>query len=152
MKFLIAVFLQASPFINFGDFCRPPRLLHTSHLLFSPKFASLPIYSALPFYLKLESTKNPSKQIQPTLEDIMGLEQTAAIKGNNIIENLYLNQDLTSYANANKIQTAMMALDNEKIFDKVDWQFLKALQNFGYGLEIIKKIKTVYQTNKPRSR
>ena len=82
----------------------------------------------------------------------MGLEQTAAIKGNNIIENLYLNQDLTSYANANKIQTAMMALDNEKIFDKVDWQFLKALQNFGYGLEIIKKIKTVYQTNKPRSR
>ena len=61
---------------------------------------------------------------------------------------MYLNQDLTSYANANKTQTAMMALDNEKIFDKVDWQFLKALQNFAYGLEIIKKIKTVYQTNK----
>ena len=52
MKFLIAVFLPASPFINFGDFCQPPRLL------FSPKFASLPVYSALPFYLKLESNKH----------------------------------------------------------------------------------------------
>ena len=55
MKFLIAVFLPVSPFIptslfiNFGDFCQPPRLL------FWLKFASLPVYSALPFYLKLES-------------------------------------------------------------------------------------------------
>ena len=55
MKFLIAVFLPASlfiptcPFINFGDFCHPRRLL------FLPKFSSLLLYSALPFYLKLDS-------------------------------------------------------------------------------------------------
>ena len=45
----VAVFLPASPFINFGDFRQPPRLL------FWPKFVSLSVYSALPFYLKLES-------------------------------------------------------------------------------------------------
>ena len=62
MKFLTAVFLPASPFIptspfiNFGDFCQPPRLLHLPRLLFWLKLASLPVYSALPFYLKLEST------------------------------------------------------------------------------------------------
>ena len=56
MKFLIVVFLPASPFINFGDLCQPPRLLHPPpRLLFWRKFASLPVYSALPFYLKLES-------------------------------------------------------------------------------------------------
>ena len=49
MKFLIAVFLPASPYINFGDFWQPPRLI------FWLKFASLPVYSALPFYLKLEN-------------------------------------------------------------------------------------------------
>ena len=79
MKFLIVVFLPASPFINFGDFfanlpvyytlpvyyfdwnlpaypfiilteiCQHPRLL------FWLKFASIPVYSALSFYLKLES-------------------------------------------------------------------------------------------------
>ena len=54
MKFLIAVFLPASPFIptspfiNFGD-CQTPRLL------FWLKFASLLVYSALLFYLKFES-------------------------------------------------------------------------------------------------
>ena len=55
MKFLIAVLLPASSFnptsmfINFGDFCQPPCLL------FWPKFASLPVSSALPFYLKFDS-------------------------------------------------------------------------------------------------
>ena len=62
MKFLIAVYLPASPFfltspfINFGDFCQPSRLLHFPCLLFWQKFASLPVYSTLPFYLKLKST------------------------------------------------------------------------------------------------
>ena len=43
-----------------------------------------------------------------------------------------------SYANANKIQAAMIALDQEKVFDRVEWNLLlKALQHFGYGAEII---------------
>ena len=59
MKFLMAVFLPASLFIptslfiNFGGFCQTPRLLHPPHSLFSAQFASLPIYSAFPFYFKL---------------------------------------------------------------------------------------------------
>ena len=63
MKFLTDVFLPlspfipTSPFINFGDFCQFPHLLHPSLLLFWQKFASLTVYSALAFYLKLESTR-----------------------------------------------------------------------------------------------
>ena len=53
MILLIAVFLPASPFTNFGDFCQPP---NPPRLLFWVKFASLPVYSVLPLYLKLEST------------------------------------------------------------------------------------------------
>ena len=49
-------FIPTSPFINFGDFCQPPRLFHPTRLLLWPKFASLLVYSALPFYLKLESS------------------------------------------------------------------------------------------------
>ena len=70
MKFLIAVFLSASPFtatysfINFGDFCQP------LCLLFWPKFASQLVYSALSFYLKLESNSYPflAKWIQLSLK------------------------------------------------------------------------------------
>ena len=57
MKFLIAVLLPVSPFINFGDFCQLPRSL------FRPKFVSFPVYSALPFYLKLESIRRNTETL-----------------------------------------------------------------------------------------
>ena len=56
-------------------------------------------------------TKILANQIRPTLEDIIGPELTAAIKGRTIIENLRLNRDVMSYANAHKIQAAVIALD-----------------------------------------
>ena len=56
MKFPIAVFFPASPFITFGDFCQLPRLLHPPRLLFWSNSASLTVYSTLPFYLKLDSS------------------------------------------------------------------------------------------------
>ena len=59
-------------------------------------------------------TKILANKIQPTSKDIIGPEQTAAIKGRTNAENLQLNRDVKSYANANKFQ--------------VDWNFLfKAL-------------------------
>ena len=48
VKFLIAVFFQASPFIstslfiNFGNFCQPPRLLHPPCLLFYTEICQPP--------------------------------------------------------------------------------------------------------------
>ena len=65
-------------------------------------------------------------------------EQTAAIKVRAIIENMQLNQDVMSYANANKIQAEMIVLDQEKVFDdRVDWSFLFKALHFWYGPEII---------------
>ena len=91
-------------------------------------------------------TKILAKKMQSILEDVIDAEQTAAIKGRIITENLQLNRDLMLYANANKIQVAMIELDQEKAFGRVACHFLfKALQHFGYGPEIIQKIKTVYQ-------
>ena len=34
VKFLIVVFLPASPFIKIEDFCQPPGLMHRPRLLF----------------------------------------------------------------------------------------------------------------------
>ena len=98
-------------------------------------------------------TKILANQIRPTLEDIIGPELTAAIKGRTIIENLRLNRDVMSYANAHKIQAAVIALDQEKALDRVDLNFLfKALHHFGYGPEITQKIKTVYQNIKTQTK
>ena len=51
-----------------------------------------------------------------------------------------------SHTNANKIQAAMIALDQGKAFERVNWNFLfKALQHYGFTPVMIEKIKTVYQ-------
>ena len=51
-----------------------------------------------------------------------------------------------SYANANMILAAMTALNQEKAYDRVDWDFLSTvLHYFRYGPETIQKMKTVYQ-------
>ena len=66
MKFLIAVFLPASPFIptflfiNFGDFCQPPSLLQPPRLSFCAEILwSLHLFCFTPapshFYLKFEN-------------------------------------------------------------------------------------------------
>ena len=69
----------------------------------------------------------------------------AAIKGSTIIENLQLNWYLMSYTSINKTQGAMIALDQKKAFDMVNWAFLfKILHQFGYGPKIIQKIRTIY--------
>ena len=40
----------------------------------------------------------------------------------------------------------MIEPDQEKAFDRVDWNFIfKTLQHPAYGPEMIQKIKTVYQ-------
>ena len=62
-------------------------------------------------------TKILANKIQPTLEDLIGPEQTAAIRGRVITENWQLNREIMSYGSVNKIQAAMIAPDQEKVFD-----------------------------------
>ena len=53
--------------------------------------------------LRLQSIhKDTSKRMQTSLNDIIGTEQTATIRGRTIIENLQLCRDIISYVNINK--------------------------------------------------
>ena len=90
-------------------------------------------------------TKILATKMQPSLNDIIGTEQTAAIRGRTIIENLQLNRDMISYANLNNLEASIITLDQEKAFDRVDRHFLlKALRKFGYGPNLIATIEAIY--------
>ena len=55
-----------------------------------------------------------ANRIHSSLEDIIGSEQTAAVREKTIIENLQLNRDTIAYANLNNLETSIITLDQEK--------------------------------------
>ena len=55
-----------------------------------------------------------ANRIQSSLEDIIGSEQTAAVREKTIIEILQLNRDTIAYANLNNLETSIITLDQEK--------------------------------------
>ena len=84
--------------------------------------------------------------MQSSLNDIISTEQTAAIKGRTIIENLQLSRDIISFANTNELEASIITLDQEKAFGRVDRNFLfKTLRKFEYGPKIISLIETIYK-------
>ena len=60
-----------------------------------------------------------ANRFQGSLEDIISTEQTAAVKGRTIIENLQINRDIISFANTNNLEASKITLDQEKAFDRV---------------------------------
>ena len=65
---------------------------------------------------------------------IICYNQTCGIPGRTISENLMLMRDLIEYADHADIPLAILSLDQEKAFDRVDWSFLqRILVTFGFG-------------------
>jgi hypothetical protein len=65
---------------------------------------------------------------------IVGSDQTCGIPGRTISENLCLIRDLIEYADRADMPLALLSLDQEKAFDRVDWAFLqRILLKFGFG-------------------
>ena len=94
-------------------------------------------------------TKILATKMHPSLNDIIGTEQTAAIRGRAIIENLQLNRDIISYANLNNLEASIITLDQEKAFDRVNREFLfKTLRKFGYRPKLINTIEAMYNNIK----
>ena len=65
---------------------------------------------------------------------IVSYDQTCGIPGRTISENLMLMRELIEYADRADIPLAILSLDQEKAFDRVDWSFLqRILIKFGFG-------------------
>ena len=77
------------------------------------------------------ATRAISGRLLGVIGSIVGSDQTCGIPGQTISENLCLIRDLVEYAD---MPLALLSLDQEKAFDRLDWTFLqRILLKFGFG-------------------
>ena len=79
-------------------------------------------------------------------------DQTCGVPGHTISENLAMIRDLIEYAERARLPLAILSLDQEKAFDRVDWGFLqKILIKFGFGNPFRKWIIFILMWNRKSS-
>ena len=79
------------------------------------------------------------------LQHVIHPDQTCGVRGCYSGQNVALLRDVVYYVNENNLTTAILALDQEKAFDRVDWEFLLAtLDHMGFGPSFISWVKLLY--------
>ena len=83
--------------------------------------------------------------MQQTLNNIIGENQTAAIKNRTILHTLSTIRDIIDISNKLNKNLSVISLDFLKAFDRLDLNFIfLALRQFGYGQKFIQMIKVCY--------
>jgi exonuclease III len=84
-------------------------------------------------------------RIKKVAGEIIHPNQTCAIPGRNLNDNLHLLRNVTDYSNDHNFNLFLVTFDQSKAFDRVDHQFMfSLLRRFGFGSNVIKIIKLMY--------
>ena len=90
-------------------------------------------------------TKWVASKIIPSLRNIIHPNQVAYVKGRFIGEGIKTIEGVIQYIRENRLDGYILAIDFEKAFDSIEWNFLwKSLESFGYPEAYIRLIKTAY--------
>lgn len=75
----------------------------------------------------------------------MEKDQTCAVPGRFIGENVAFLRDVVDYATLSSVPAAILSLDQEKAFDRVEWSFMRqTLQSMGFGDSFIGWVDLFY--------
>lgn len=78
---------------------------------------------------------------------VVSPDQTCGVPGRYIGENVALLRDVVDFANEKDLPVAILSLDQEKAFDRVDWQFLfSTLSAMGFGPSFVAWVKLLYSS------
>ena len=79
------------------------------------------------------------------LSTIIGPDQTCGVGGRTISKNLFLIRDLLDHVERENLPLALLSLDQEKAFDRVDWGFLcRILHKFNFGPDFLRWVQLFY--------
>jgi hypothetical protein len=87
-----------------------------------------------------------ANRLKKVLPDIIHTDQTGCIQGRFIGQNIRLIQDLINKSDDDEV---FLLLDQEKAFDRVDWNWLfKVLEKFGFTNKYVSWLKVMYKSMK----
>jgi hypothetical protein len=91
------------------------------------------------------ATRAISGRLLAVIGTVVGTDQTCGVPGRTISENLSFIRDLIDYVEPEDLPVALLSLDQEKAFDRVDWGFLlRILDRFNFGPSFCSWIKLFY--------
>ena len=84
-------------------------------------------------------------RILNVLHHMIAPDQTCGVRGRFIGENVALLRDVIHYASESGTPAAILSLDQEKAFDRVDWPFpFRVLGHLGFGPSFISWVRLLY--------
>ncbi|CAM2102728.1 unnamed protein product [Caretta caretta] len=79
------------------------------------------------------------------MADVVHPDQTYTVPGRSIFDNLFLVRDLLELGRRDGLSFALLSLDQEKAFDRVDHGYLlSTLQAFGFGPQFVSFLRVLY--------
>ncbi|CAM2105431.1 unnamed protein product [Caretta caretta] len=86
-----------------------------------------------------------SLRLGSVMADVIHPDQTYTVPGRSIFDNLFLVQDLLELGRRDGLSFALLSLDQEKAFDRVDHGYLlSTLQAFGFGPQFVSFLRVLY--------
>ena len=80
------------------------------------------------------AAKALSNRLLNVIGSVVSPDQSCGVPGRFIGENVRLLQDIVDYANTEAVPAAILSLDQEKAFDRVEWTYMeKVLVKMGFG-------------------
>ncbi|CAM5142100.1 unnamed protein product [Natator depressus] len=86
-----------------------------------------------------------SLRLGSVMADVIHPEQTYTVPGRSIFDNLFLVRDLLELGRRDGLSFALLSLDQEKAFDRVDHGYLlSTVQAFGFGPQFVSFLRVLY--------
>ena len=91
------------------------------------------------------ATKALTLRLKAVLHHIISPDQTCSVPGRSIQDNLILIRDSLKYIQQKNLRLAILKIDQEKAFDRVNWSFMtRILAAMNIGPNFINLISTLY--------
>ncbi|CAM2114554.1 unnamed protein product [Caretta caretta] len=86
-----------------------------------------------------------SLRLRSVVADVIHPDQTYTVPGRSIFDNLFLVRDLLELGRRDGLSFALLSLDQEKAFDRVNHGYLMGtLQAFGFGPQFVSFLRVLY--------